>query len=100
MQGWAEERFGDSTTSGSEGEESQHGARMREVAEASGSVFADADEEYASLPAVKRRLTSWQASHPAAYRDAYMPLSGPAIFAPFVRLELLSWEPLGPSRRL
>lgn len=36
----------------------------------------------------------WQGSYPAAYRDAYMAVSAPAIFAPFVRLELLHWDPL------
>lgn len=29
-----------------------------------------------------------------AYRDAYVSLSAPALFAPFVRLELLKWRPL------
>ena len=35
--------------------------------------------------------------HPAtagAYRDAYMSLSAAAVFAPFVRLELLHWDPI------
>lgn len=31
---------------------------------------------------------------PGSYRDAYMALSAPAIFAPFVRLDLLHWEPI------
>lgn len=29
-----------------------------------------------------------------AYRDAYMSLSAAAVFAPFVRLELLNWDPI------
>ena len=29
-----------------------------------------------------------------AYRDAYMSLSAAAVFAPFVRLELLKWDPI------
>ena len=28
------------------------------------------------------------------YRDAYMSLSAAAVFAPFVRAELLQWDPL------
>jgi hypothetical protein len=33
------------------------------------------------------------------YRDAYMSLSAAAVFAPFVRAELLQWDPLyaGPA---
>lgn len=45
-------------------------------------------------------------AQPGAYRDAYMGLSAPVVFAPFVRLELLAWDPLfgpragaPPSRR-
>ena len=55
-------------------------------------VFADASEDYSTVEAVKRRLEDWQISYPAAYRDAYMPMSAPAIFAPFVRLDLLHWD--------
>lgn len=29
-----------------------------------------------------------------AYRDAYMSLSAAAVFAPYVRLELLQWDPI------
>lgn len=58
------------------------------------SVFVDADEEYSSLGAVQRRLEAWQSSQPEAYRSAYAAESSPAIFAPFVRNELLGWEPV------
>lgn len=32
--------------------------------------------------------------YPKDYRNAYMHLSNPALFAPYVRLELLRWDPL------
>ena len=57
-------------------------------------VFRDASDEFGSLPAVKRRLEAWKARQPGAYRDAYVSLSAPALFAPWVRLELLKWRPL------
>lgn len=57
-------------------------------------VFADADEEYADLGTVKARLATWQEKYPGTFRDAYGPASAPALFAPFVRLQLLSWDPL------
>lgn len=57
-------------------------------------MFRDAADEYGSLAAVKRRLEEWKAAQPGAYRDAYVSLSAPALFAPFVRLELLKWRPL------
>lgn len=44
------------------------------------------------------RLEAWKAAQPRAYHDAYMGLSAPAVFAPFVRLELLAWDPLYGQR--
>lgn len=89
-----EEWSGEETTEESEGELTHFNARRREILETAQTAFADAGEEYGTLDAVKGRLESWKADHPGAYRDAYMALSAPAIFAPFVRLELLGWEPV------
>lgn len=57
-------------------------------------IFADAAPEFASLDRVKDRMEQWKRQQPAAYRDAYASLSAPQLFAPFVRRELLSWDPL------
>ncbi|KAI3437850.1 hypothetical protein D9Q98_000296 [Chlorella vulgaris] len=90
----AEPRFGEDTSEESEGEVSHFSTRQGEVQDAADAVFRDADDEFGSLPAVKRRLEEWKARQPGAYRDAYVSLSAPALFAPFVRLELLKWRPL------
>ncbi|KXZ48179.1 hypothetical protein GPECTOR_30g275 [Gonium pectorale] len=73
---------------------SRYAQRFREIVEAGSTAFADADEEYASIAAVKRRLEEWKARFPKDYTSAYMHLSTPALFAPYVRLELLRWDPL------
>lgn len=57
-------------------------------------MFADAAEEYGSLSAVKQRLEDWKREQPAAYTDAYMSMNVAAVMAPFVRLELLQWDPV------
>ncbi|KAG6671419.1 hypothetical protein I3842_16G003200 [Carya illinoinensis] len=51
-------------------------------------------EEYSRLSAVKERFEKWKRDYSSSYRDAYMSLSVPAIFSPYVRLELLKWDPL------
>ena len=89
-----EGRGGADTTEESDGEERQFKRQRQEVLKTAQSVFADADEEYGSLGAVKRRLEAWRQSQPAAFRSAYAAESAPAIFAPFVRNELLGWEPV------
>lgn len=57
-------------------------------------IFSDADEEYSRLSVVKERFEKWKKDYSSSYRDAYMSLSVPAIFSPYVRLELLKWDPL------
>ena len=94
VQGTAEERWGDVTTDESDSELTHYHSKRAEALEASTSVLADAAEEYGSLPAVKTRLERWKRQQPGAYADAYMSLSVPAVMAPFVRLELLQWDPL------
>ena len=64
------------------------------VLQGAATVFADADESFATVGALKERLEGWRARYPAAFRDAYMTVSSPAVFSPFVRLELLSWDPV------
>ncbi len=87
-------RGGADTTDESDTEVRQYKRQRQEVLKTAQSVFVDADEEYGSLGAVQRRLEAWQKSQPEAYRSAYAAESAPAIFAPFVRNELLGWEPV------
>lgn len=93
----AEPQWGDATSDESDSELSHYCSRRGEALEAAQSVFADAAEEYGSLPAVKRRLEDWKREHPSAYMDAYMSMNVAAVLAPFVRLELLQWDPLYDS---
>ena len=97
MQGSRESQIGADTTDASEGEVSHLASKKQEILEAAKAVFADADAEFASLGAVKRKLEAWKAKQPGTYRDAYMSLSVAALLAPFVRLELLQWDPLVPG---
>ena len=71
-------------------------------------VFSDAAQEFSQLSSLKERIE--RRNNSSTYRDAYMSLSVPAIFSPYVTLELLKWDPLyeeadfdellGPSRYL
>jgi GC-rich sequence DNA-binding factor len=85
---------GGATTSESEDEVESYRRRREEVLEAADGAFKDADDEFGSLEAVKGRLEGWKAAYPGQYADAYMADSVPALFAPFVRRELLAWSPL------
>ena len=59
----------------------------------------DAGADFSSIPPIKARSEEWKRRFPRAYKDAYMPESVPQLFAPFARLELLSWSPLYAETR-
>lgn len=85
---------GESSSEESESEEKAYISHKQEVLLTAESVYGDAAEEYAQLGKVKEKLQSWKRQYSSAYSDAYMQLSVPSIFAPYVRLELLHWDPL------
>jgi GC-rich sequence DNA-binding factor len=72
----------------------QYKRRRQEVLDVAPTVFADADEQFASLAAVKTKLEDFKRRYPKEYSTAYLGESAAALFAPFVRLELLQWQPL------
>jgi hypothetical protein len=56
-------------------------------------VFSDTAEDFASIQAIKDKFEYWKFNHPQSYKDAYCSVGLPTLFAPFIRLELLRWEP-------
>lgn len=43
---------------------------------------------------VKEKFETWKKHFFSSYRVAYMSVTAPAIFSPYVRPELLKWDPL------
>lgn len=62
------------------------------------SVVDDVHPEYCELSPIARRLMQFKGETPAAYRDANLSRLAPALFAPYVRLQLVSWRPLQAPR--
>ena len=56
-------------------------------------MFDDVVEDFSSVEAVKRRFEQWKFTYGDCYREAYISLCLPKLFAPFVRLQLLHWNP-------
>ena len=73
---------------------SAYNERYVEIKDTAEAVFLDADVDFSGIRAVSSRLKEWKTNHPSSYNDAYLSLSAPALFAPFVKLELISWRPL------
>ncbi len=56
-------------------------------------LFSDTDDDFASISAIKEKFENWRFRQHQSYRDAYCAFSLPTLFAPFVRLQLLRWDP-------
>ena len=89
-----EESWGEDTTDESDSEVRHYQRRRAEVLEASATVFADAAEQFSTLEAVKQHMEHWKLRMGKEYNDAYMSVSLPAVLAPFVRVQLLQWDPV------
>ncbi|GAB2285019.1 hypothetical protein Dimus_019475 [Dionaea muscipula] len=85
---------GESSTDESDDESAAYQSHRNLLIQTAAQVFSDAAEEYSQLSAVKERFERWKRFYSSTYRDAYMSLSIPTIFSPYVRLELLKWDPL------
>lgn len=57
-------------------------------------VFSDVLEDFSDVSCVKGHLEQWKYSFPLSYQHAYISLCLSKLFAPYVRLELLVWDPL------
>lgn len=85
---------GESSTDESDSESTGYQSNCELLLQTAEQIFSDAAEEYSQLSVVKERFDKWKKHYSSSYRDAYMSLSVPAIFSPYVRLELLKWDPL------
>ncbi|KAF3792676.1 PAX3- and PAX7-binding protein 1 [Nymphaea thermarum] len=85
---------GESSTDESDSECSAYKSSCDELLQTAKMVFSDATDDYSKLSFVKERFEGWKKHYFSSYRDAYVSLSAPAIFSPYVRLELLQWDPL------
>lgn len=86
---------GESSTDESDNEKSAAYQSTRDMLlQTADEIFSDASEEYSQLSVVKERFETWKKKYSRSYQDAYMSLSAPAMFSPYVRLELLKWDPL------
>ncbi|XP_065906472.1 PAX3- and PAX7-binding protein 1-like [Dysidea avara] len=56
-------------------------------------LFEDVVDEYASLSIIKSHLEKWKFQH-SSYQQAYVSLCLPKLFTPFVKLQLVTWNPL------
>ena len=51
-------------------------------------------DDFSKLSSIKEHFEGWKFNFSSSYEQAYISLCLPKVFAPFVRLQLLHWNPL------
>ncbi|VFQ67087.1 unnamed protein product [Cuscuta campestris] len=85
---------GESSTDESDSESTAYKSNRDQLLQVAEEIFGDTNDEYSQLAMVVSKFERWKKQYSSSYRDAYMSLSLPAILSPYVRLELLRWDPL------
>jgi GC-rich sequence DNA-binding factor len=57
-------------------------------------LFDDVVEDFCSLPVIMKHFEEWKFSRDKTYTEAFIPLSAQKVFVPFVRREMVFWNPL------
>ncbi|XP_047032170.1 PAX3- and PAX7-binding protein 1 [Helicoverpa zea] len=88
-------RDGDSSDDELPPQELHHYTTERDsIRAASAQLFSDALPAWRSVSGVCGRLAGWRARAPDLYSDAYVAACLPRLLAPYVRHELILWNPL------
>lgn len=85
---------GEFSTDESDSESSAHESTHNQLLLVADKIFSDAAEEFSQFSLVVEQFEKWKKDYAASYRDAYVSNSIPSVFSPYVRLELLKWDPL------
>ena len=57
-------------------------------------MFEDVMDDFHDLDQIKSRFEDWRNKHSESYNEAYIGLCLPKLFTPFVKLGLITWNPL------
>jgi GC-rich sequence DNA-binding factor len=60
-------------------------------------MFDDVMDEFCQLDLIRSRFEKWKKDYADSYNEAFIGLCLPKLFTPFVKLELVCWNPLEPS---
>lgn len=67
---------------------------LEHIATEARKIFEDVEEDFSQMKIIMSRFEEWRGKDGPTYNDAYVSLNLPKIFAPYVRLQMLLWNPL------
>lgn len=60
-------------------------------------IFADVVDDFSKIFSILMHFRGWKYNFSASYEQAYISLCLPKLLAPYVSLQLISWNPLNSS---
>lgn len=63
-------------------------------------LFEDVDDEYCQISLISKKFEEWSIEQSVSYNEAYIALCLPKLYTPFVRLALVTWNPLESDQML
>ncbi|GAB1610930.1 PAX3- and PAX7-binding protein 1-like [Argonauta hians] len=65
-----------------------------EILQLTEKLFEDVEDDFCDVTNIKTLFEEWKTNNSESYHEAYIGLCLPKLFNPFVRIELLGWNPL------
>ncbi|XP_071819280.1 PAX3- and PAX7-binding protein 1-like [Apostichopus japonicus] len=75
-------------------QQAQMKADKERIQEEAKAIFQDVVDDFHSLPIIQSKFERWKLDHSDSYEEAYIGLCLCKLYNPFVRLQLLDWNPL------
>ncbi|GFO12653.1 pax3- and pax7-binding protein 1 [Plakobranchus ocellatus] len=72
---------------------------IESISKAQRSLFEDVVEEFSSPESVKDNFEKWKFTYGDTYREAYIGLCMPKLLNPFIRADLILWNPLDANNK-
>ncbi|XP_053632244.1 PAX3- and PAX7-binding protein 1 [Cherax quadricarinatus] len=69
-------------------------SELERIASEARKVFEDVEDDFSQLKRIMARFEEWRSKEGATYSDAYVSYNLPQIFSPYIRLQMLLWNPL------
>ncbi|KAK8404735.1 hypothetical protein O3P69_007763 [Scylla paramamosain] len=67
---------------------------LEHIAAEARKIFEDVEDDFSQLKRIMTRFEEWRGKDRPTYSDAYVSYNLPKIFAPYIRLQMLLWNPL------
>lgn len=65
-----------------------------ELSKSAATLFADVVDEFCEVDLICDRFDRWKKDYSDSYNEAFIGLCLPKLFTPYVKLELICWNPL------